>query len=61
MQSQPEEIDADPRESRFVLPPVERAPFADRGERARAVRRMLEQAERERAEPRDSPPPGDAG
>ncbi len=36
------------RESPFVLPPVEGAPFANSEERAQAIRRMLEQAERER-------------
>ena len=44
-----EEIAADPRESRFELPPIEHAPFATDAEKARAVRRVIEQAERERA------------
>ena len=44
-----DEIVADPRESMFELPPVERAPFADAAEKKLAVRRVIEQAERERA------------
>jgi hypothetical protein len=44
-----EEIAADPRESKFELPPIEHAPFAERAEKALAVRRVIEQAERERA------------
>ncbi len=44
-----EEIAADPRESPFELPPLERAPFADADEKAMAVRRVIAQAERERA------------
>lgn len=44
-----EEIAADPRESLFELPPLERTPFADSAEKRLAVRRVIEQAERERA------------
>jgi len=44
-----EEIAADPRESEFELPPIEHAPFADDAEKRLAVRRVIEQAERERA------------
>jgi hypothetical protein len=44
-----EEIAADPRESPFELPPLERTPFADADEKTMAVRRVIEQAERERA------------
>lgn len=44
-----EEIVADPRECLFELPPLERTPFADSAEKALAVRRVIEQAERERA------------
>ena len=44
-----EEIVADPRECSFELPPLERAPDADAAENARALRRVIEQAERERA------------
>ena len=46
---QREEIAADPRESKFELPPIEHAPFADDAEKKLAVRRVIEQAERERA------------
>jgi hypothetical protein len=45
----PDEIEPDPRESAFVLPPVDCSPFADVGEKAKAVLRMIEQAERERS------------
>ena len=45
----PDRLDADPRESRFELPPIEGAPFADANERARAICRVVEQAEQERA------------
>ncbi len=44
-----EEIAADPRESRFELPPIEHAPYRDDAEKAQALRRVIEQAERERA------------
>ncbi|WP_411277639.1 hypothetical protein [Gaiella sp.] len=44
-----EELAADPRESVFELPPLERMPFADSVEKRLAVRRVIEQAERERA------------
>ncbi|MCY7302380.1 MAG: hypothetical protein LH654_04965 [Thermoleophilia bacterium] len=44
-----EEITADPRESKFELPPIDHAPFADDAERKLAVLRVIEQAERERA------------
>jgi hypothetical protein len=44
-----EEIEADPRESKFELPPIDHAPFADDAEKKLAVRRVVEQAERERA------------
>ena len=43
------EIAADPRESPFELPPLDRTPFADAVEKALAIRRVIEQAERERA------------
>ena len=49
VEEQPEEIVADPRECRFELPPLDRSPFADAQEKARAVIRVVEQAERERA------------
>ena len=49
VEEQPEEIAADPRECRFELPPLDGSPFADAQEKARAVRRVVEQAERERA------------
>jgi hypothetical protein len=48
-EGRPGEMEPDEGESRFVLPPVERAPFAGRREKARAVLRVIEQAERERA------------
>ncbi len=44
-----EESVVDPRESPFELPPLERTPNADAAEKARAVRRVIAQAERERA------------
>ena len=44
-----EEIVVDPRESMYELPPIEQAPFADAAEKKLAVRRVIEQAERERA------------
>ena len=43
------EIDADPRESPFELPPIDCLPSADDVEKAQAIRRIIEQAERERA------------
>ena len=43
------EIVADPRECRFELPPLDGSPFTDAREKTRAVRRVIEQAERERA------------
>ena len=50
-EGQPEEIEPDPRESAFVLPPLDGRPFADAQDKARAVLRVIEQAERERASP----------
>ena len=44
------EFELDPRESAYVLPPVDRRPFADAREKSRAIRRMIEQAERERGD-----------
>ena len=44
-----EEIIVDPRESPFELPPIEGTPFSDSAEKRLAVRRVIEQAERERA------------
>jgi len=44
-----ERFDPDPRESPFELQPIEGAPFADANERARAICRIVEQAEQERA------------
>ena len=49
VEEQPEEIVADPRECRFELPPLDGSPFTDAQEKTRAVRRVIEQAERERA------------
>lgn len=45
----PHEIEPDPRESEFELPPVEGRPFANDGEKKQAIRRVIEQAIRERA------------
>ena len=48
----PDELDVDlfdVRDLRFVLPPLERAPFAGKQEKANAILRMIRQAERERA------------
>ena len=44
-----EEIAVDPRESKFELPPIEHAPFSNNAEKSMAIRRVIEQAERERA------------
>jgi hypothetical protein len=38
----------DPDESPFELPPIEGLPFADDSEEAKAIRRVIEQANRER-------------
>jgi hypothetical protein len=43
------EIEADPRESRYELPPVEWPPSAGDAEKAEAIRGVVQQAERERA------------
>jgi hypothetical protein len=48
-----DEIGPDPRESTFVLPPFDCGPLADDEEKARAVRRVIEQAERERSSSQD--------
>ena len=45
------EIEADPRESRYELPPVEWPPSAGDAEKAEAIRGIVQQAERERADP----------
>ena len=44
-----EEIVADPRECPFELPPFEQPPIADSAAKALAIRRIITQAERERA------------
>ena len=44
-----DELAADPRECWFELPPLDGSPFADAREKARAILRVVEQAERERA------------
>jgi len=44
-----EENMVDPRECPFELPPLERTPNADATEKALALRRVIAQAERERA------------
>jgi hypothetical protein len=44
-----EEIEPDPRESEFELPPIDHAPFAGDAEKKLAIRRVIEQAEHERA------------
>ena len=44
-----EGIAADPRESRYELPPIDDAPFASEAGKALAVRRVIAQAELERA------------
>ena len=43
------EIEPDPRESAFELPPIDGRPFSGDGDKERAIRRVIEQAERERA------------
>ena len=50
-EGQSEEIEPDPRESAYVLPPLDGRPFADEREKALAVLRVIEQAERERSSP----------
>ena len=57
VEDQPDEIVADPRECRYELPPLDGSPFTDAREKALAVRRVVEQAERERG----STPEGRAG
>ena len=50
----PEDAPADPEASPFALPPIEGLPFdRDSGE-AMAIRRVIEEADRERS-PRDAP------
>ena len=44
-----DEVEPDPRESPYELPPLDRKPFANKSEKANAVRRVIEQAEQERA------------
>ena len=44
-----DEVERDPRESPYELPPLVRPPLANQREKAEAVRRVIEQAERERA------------
>ena len=56
-EGQPDEIEPDPRESAFVLPPLDGRPFADARDKALAVLRVIEQAERERTEHGVVPPP----
>ena len=56
VEEHPEEIAADPRECRFELPPLDGSPFTDAQEKARAVRRVVEQAEHERARRPEKPP-----
>lgn len=53
------EIDADPRESPFELPPIDCLPFADDAEKAQAIRRVIEQAEWERASNAQAPRPSE--
>jgi hypothetical protein len=48
IEEQPEEIAADPRECQYELPPLDGSPFSDAQAKARAVRRLVEQAEHER-------------
>jgi hypothetical protein len=48
-EEQSDDVARDPRESPYELPPLVRPPFANAGEKAQAVRRVIEQAERERA------------
>ena len=55
-EGQSNEIEPDPRESAFELPPLVGRPFADAREKARAVLRVIEQAERERSEQGVVPP-----
>lgn len=43
------EIEPDPRECPFELPPVEGGPFGNDEAKLRAIRRVIEQASRERA------------
>ena len=52
------EIEPDPRESPFELPPIDGPPFVNDAEKARAIRRVIEQAERERASSPGTPHTG---
>jgi hypothetical protein len=47
--AKPQDREPDPRESPYVLPPLDGHPFADEYDRERALLRVIEQAERERA------------
>jgi hypothetical protein len=54
-EGQPLESAPDPRESAFVLPPLDGHPFAGEHELKRAVLRVVAQAERERSSSPESP------
>jgi len=48
-EERPVEIEPDPRESPFELPPLDGAPFVDGSAKAQAICRIVEQAEKERS------------
>ena len=58
IEGEPEQIEPDPRESVFELPPVECGPLADGTEKTRVFRAVIEQAEHERASSPASQQPG---
>lgn len=47
-EKRPAEAAPDPSESPFELPPIEGLPFGRDSEEARAIRRVIEQSDRER-------------
>jgi hypothetical protein len=47
-EKRPQDNEPNPSESPFELPPIEGLPFADDSEEAKAIRRVIEQADRER-------------
>jgi hypothetical protein len=61
IEGDPEQIEPDPRESPFELPPVECGPLADWTQKIRAFRAVIEQAEYERASAPASQQPGSEG
>ena len=56
IEQKPRDTEPDPDESPFELPPIEGLPFARDSEEAEAIRRVIEQADRERASGARVPP-----